>query len=45
MDFLFENTNKVIDLIVKDGEIDLSKVSFLDPWTIDLICLLMIERL
>lgn len=44
MDFLFENTNKVIDLIVKDGEIDLSKVRFMDPWTIDLICLLMIER-
>lgn len=44
MDFLFENANVVINQIVKDGEIDLSEVGFMDPWTVDLLCLLLIER-
>lgn len=44
MDFLFENANVVIDQIVKNGEIDLSEVKFMDPWTADLLCLLLIER-
>ncbi len=44
MNFLFENANTVIDQIVKDGEIDLSEVGFMDPWTTDLLCLLLIER-
>lgn len=44
MDFLFENADKVINQIVNGGEIDLSWVGFMDPWTINLVCLLMVER-
>src|SRR4030042_6019643 len=44
MKFVFENESEIIGQIVKNGEIDLSEVEFLDPWTMVLICLLLIER-
>jgi len=44
MKFVFENGSEMAIQVVKNGAVDLSEVDFLDPWTMVLICLLLIER-
>ena len=44
MKFVFENESEIAIQVVKNRVIDLSEVDFLDPWTMVLICLLLIER-
>ncbi len=44
MNLDFNNFYKNIDKIVKGSTIDLSKVEFVHPWSMVMICLLLIER-
>lgn len=44
MKFVFENENKIISQIIEGNVVNLSEVGFLDPWTMVLVCLLLIER-
>lgn len=44
MNFKYENANNIIGEIVKGKVIDLSKIIFIDPWAIILLCLKLIEN-
>jgi len=44
MNLDFNNFYKNIDEIVKGSTIDLSGVEFVHPWSMVMICLLLIER-
>jgi anti-sigma regulatory factor (Ser/Thr protein kinase) len=44
MNLDFKNFYKNINNIVKDDIIDLSRIEFVHPWSIVMICLLLIER-
>lgn len=45
MNLDFKNFYRNIDNIIKGSTIDLSKVKFIHPWSIVMICLLLIERI
>lgn len=44
MNLDFKNFYKNINSIIKDSTIDLSEVEFIHPWSMVMICLLLIER-
>lgn len=45
MNLDFKNFYKNINSIIKDSTIDLSEVEFVHPWSMVMICLLLIERI